>query len=63
MKQCGLGTRFRKELILPLAGQGNAIRWFATLSCRGLLKGGSRTSTTGGTKTDTSNDNNHQPKL
>lgn len=34
---------------LPLAGQGNAMRWFATLSCSGLLKGGSETSTTGGT--------------
>lgn len=43
-------NKFRKHPILPLAGQGNAIRWFATLSCRGLLKGGSRTSTTGGTR-------------
>lgn len=34
----------------PLAGQGKAIRWLATLSCRGLLKGGSSTSTTGGTE-------------
>ena len=34
----------------PLAGQGKAMRWLATLSCRGLLNGGSRTSTTGGTE-------------
>lgn len=33
----------------PLAGQGKAICWLATLSCKGLLKGGSETSTTGGT--------------
>lgn len=41
------------ECCIPFAGQGNAMRWLASLSWNGVLKGGCRSSTVGGSSTET----------